>query len=157
MVVQWTYHVWDLVVVSWETWKIVKINSLFTVVEKLDGLIFYVPNVTFLEEVVSNYDSNNKRRVELSIWVDYSTDLFKAKTVINKVIESFPNILKDPSHSITIENFWDSSIDMSVKFWLKTWDNPVEMKSNVNETINLAFKQADIKIPYPHVTVINKK
>ncbi len=158
MVVQWTYHIWDLVKVWDETWRIVKINSLFTVIEKLDWLIFYVPNVRFLEDVVSNYNSNDKRRVDVNVSVDYDTDLVKAKNVAMKVIDNFPQILKDPWAKVLVEELWDSSINLSLRFWIKVKDwNYLETKSNVTETVNLAFKQVWIKIPFPQIVISNRE
>jgi small-conductance mechanosensitive channel len=40
---------------------------LFTVVEQYDGVIFYVPNVKFLQDVVKCYTANTKRRVEVEV------------------------------------------------------------------------------------------
>lgn len=50
MVTQWFYHLWDVVEVGWRVWTIRQIHALFTAIEQFDGVIFYVPNVKFLEE-----------------------------------------------------------------------------------------------------------
>jgi small conductance mechanosensitive channel len=63
-----------------------RINALFTEVEQFDGVIFYIPNVKFLENEVENFNTNSKRRVEIEIGVDYSTDIIKAKKVIMQVL-----------------------------------------------------------------------
>jgi len=135
-------------------WRIVKINSLFTAVEKLDGVIFYIPNINFLENKVLNYNSNDKRRVDIEVLVDYDTDIVKAKMILNKVLDSFPNILNDPKTQIVVDKLDDSWILIIVRAWISSSDKYVQVKSNITETINLAFKQSDINIPYPHLEVI---
>lgn len=156
MVTQWSYHNWDLIEIEWQTWEIQKINSLFTEVEQFDWIVFFVPNVKFLENNVQNYHRNSKRRIEIEIWVDYNTDLVKAKQVLLQVLKSFPNILKAPESSVFITDFDSSSINMSLRFWIDSKWEYFNIKSNVTETINLAFKQAWITIPFPQVTLSNR-
>jgi len=157
MVTQWSYHNWDIIKIEWKTWKIRKINALFTEVEQFDGIIFFVPNVKFLENEVENFNINDKRRVEINVWVDYDTDIVKAKKVIMQVLNSFPNILKAPMPDILISEFQDSAINISVRFWIDSKWEYFTTKSNVTETINLAFKQAWITIPFPQITLSNRE
>ena len=153
MVTQWSYHNWDLIKIWDKIWNITKINSLFTEVEQFDGVIFFIPNVKFLENEVENFNQNDKRRVEINIWVDYDTDIVKAKKIMLKIVNNFPLILKSPDPSIFVTNFSDSSIDLSLRFWINSSWEYFQIKSNVTETINLAFKEYGIKIPYPQLTL----
>lgn len=157
MVTQWFYHIWDIVEVWNRTWYIRKIHALFTAIEQFDGITYYVPNVTFLEQEVCNYNTNDKRRVDVSVWVDYKTDIFKAKTVLLKVADSFPNVLKTPYADVLVEEIWDSSIKLTLRIWINSTDTFFTLKSNVTETINLAFKQAWITIPFPQITLSNRE
>ncbi len=157
MVTQWSYHNGDLIEIDWKSWSIRKINALFTEVEQFDWIIFFVPNVKFLENNVENYHRNATRRIEIEVWVDYDTDIVKSKKVIFQVLQNFPQILKSPDPEIFITKFDSSSINLSIRFWIdsKNW-NYFVTKSNVTETINLAFKQAGITIPFPQVTLSNR-
>lgn len=156
MVTQWFYHLWDVIEIWTRVWKIKKIHALFTAVEQFDWIVYYVPNVKFLEEEVSNYHSNDKRRVDVNVWVDYSTDIVKAKKVLMQIIEQFPNILQAPSPNVFVDKMWDSSINLSLRFWINSKDPYFVVKSNVTETVNMAFKQAWITIPFPQVTLSNR-
>lgn len=158
MVTQGSYHNWDLIEIDWKMWHIKKINALFTEVEQFDWIIFYVPNVKFLENNVQNYHANSKRRIEVNVWVDYKTDLVKAKKVILQVLSNFPSIMKAPEAEVLISDFENSSINIKIWFWVdsRQWEY-FTMKSNVTETINLAFKQAWIIIPFPQITLSNRE
>ena len=157
IVTQWFYHLWDVIEVWWRIWKIRQINALFTAVEQFDWVIFYVPNVKFLEEEISNFHSNDKRRVEVNIWVDYDTDILRAKKVLMQVIKKFPNVLVSPQPDVFVTEMADSSINLSLRFWINSKDWYFSSHSNVTETVNLAFKQAWIVIPFPQVVVSNRK
>lgn len=157
MVTQWTYHNWDIIEIGWKVWKINKIHSLFTAVEQFDWVIYYVPNVRFLEENVSNYHSNDKRRIDVEVWVDYNTDVTKAKEIMLKVIDQFPNVLRAPEPFVIVDKLDNSSINLVIRFWVSSkWWEYFVTKSNVTETINHAFKQAWIVIPFPQVTISNR-
>lgn len=157
MVSQWFYHNWDLVEIGWKIWTIKKINALFTSIEQFEWVIFFVPNVKFLEENVANYNTNDKRRVDIALRLDYETDVVKAKTIILNILWNFPNILRTPDPVVLFTNFWDSNIDLSLRFWIVSkWGNYFGTKSNVMETINLAFKKSGIPVPFKQVTLSNR-
>lgn len=153
MVTQWFYHIWDVVEVWGKTWTIRQIHALFTAIEQFDWVIFYVPNVKFLEEEVSNFHSNDKRRVDVNIGVDYDTDILKAKKIMMQVVDKFPNVLQAPNADVYITEMADSSINLSLRFWINSKDWYFSSQSNVTETINLAFKQAWIQIPFPQMVI----
>lgn len=157
MVTQWTYHNWDLIEIWNVTWNIQRIYSLYTSVKKYDWIIVYVPNVKFLQENVSNYHTNERRRINVEIWIDYDSDVVKAKKIMRQVIDQFPNILKDPEPIITVDKLDNWSINLVLRFWIhsKNWKY-LRTKSNVTETINLAFKQSWIIIPFPQITLSNR-
>lgn len=157
MVTQWNYHNWDLIRIGEKIWKIKKINSLFTEVEQFNWVIFFIPNVRFLENEVENFHINDKRRIEILVWVDFETDLVKAKKVMLQVVNNFPWILKAPEPSVFIDKFDESSINLSLRFWINSHWEYFKTKSNVTETINLAFKQYWIKIPFPQVTLSSRE
>ena len=157
MVTQWTFHNWDLIEIEKKIWNIERIYSLYTSVRQYDWVIIYVPNVKFLQENVSNYHSNARRRIDLEVWVDYDTDIIKAKKVMMQVVDQFPNILKDPEPLITVDKLDDGAITLVMRFWInsKNWKY-LKTKSNVTETINLAFTQSWIVMPYPQLTLSNR-
>ena len=157
MVTQGIYHNWDVIKIWNIMWKIKQINSLFTIVEQFNGVIYYVPNIKFSEENVENYYSNDKRRIDIEVLVDYETDIVKAKIIVKKVLDTFPNILKAPELDIIVEKLDNSWIVLINRFWVWSKEDFFHLKSNITETINLAFRQSWIKIPFPQVTLSNRE
>lgn len=156
VVTQWVYHSWDLIEVEGNMWKIQKINALFTAVEQFDGVVFYMPNIKFLEQEVRNYHTNDKRRITVETIVEHGSDIVKAKQILQKVIANFPNILQAPQYDVIIDSLWENGILIQTRFWMHSTDNYFTLKSNVTETINLWFSQAGIVIPYKQISIINK-
>ncbi len=153
VVSQGDYHIGDLIEINGKMGRITKINALFTSIQEFDGVVFNVPNVRFFEENVSNYHTNDKRRIDVEVVVDYTTDIVKAKQVLQKVASNFPNILQAPETDILVEYLGERGVCLKLRFWIHSGDNFITIKSNITETINLAFKQTGITIPYPQVTL----
>lgn len=154
MLTQWIYHNWDIIEILWKQWRIRKINALFTSIEQFDWIMFFVPNIKFLEENVSNYYSNEKRRIEIEVWIDYEEDVVKSKKVLLNILSKLPDVLQEPKPRILVDKFWDSEIVLTLMFWINSvnW-HYLQTKSNVIETINLAFKTNWIEMCFPQMTI----
>ena len=103
-------------------------------------------------QVITNYSSMDKRRLDMNAGVAYGTDLNKAKQVIKDVIDSYPEVLKDPEPVIEVSNLADSEVTFIVRPWVSPSDY-----WNVNwrfqKDIYNAFEKAGIEIPYNKLDV----
>jgi small conductance mechanosensitive channel len=156
MLTNGNYSSWVLLEIAWKKWRIVKVNSLMTELEQFDWVRFLIPNIKFLEEPVSNFHTNDKRRLEVFVTIDYDSDVLKAKMLASKVINSLPNILQAPEPSIIITELWQNWIQLKIMAWISSKDNYFRARSNLAETINLAYKKAWIKIPFQQITISNR-
>lgn len=87
-------------------------------------------------------------RLDLEISLDSETDMSKLKFLISKVMDSVPWVLKEPSYTIWFTWLDDKGITMKLLFRVKSKDKPFTTRSNVVETLNLAFRQAWIIVSY---------
>ncbi|CAM3796644.1 mechanosensitive ion channel family protein [Flavobacterium cucumis] len=136
------------------TVKDIKIFS--TVITSPDNKQIVIPNAALSNGVIINYTVNGIRRVDLIISVDYGTDLQLAKDTIFNVLDTIPEILKDPETAVFINNLASSSIDFAVRPFTEN-ENYWKVKSDVLEKIKIAFDKAGIEIPYPHQVEIHKE
>ena len=157
MLTNGNYSAWILLEIAWKKWRIVKVNSLMTELEQFDWVRFLIPNIKFLEEPVSNFHTNDKRRLEVFVTIDYDSDVLKAKMLASKVINSLPNILQAPEPSIIITELGQNWIQLKIMAWISSKDNYFRARSNLAETINLAYKKAWIKIPFQQITISNRE
>lgn len=153
MVTQGFYHNGDVISIDGQMGKIRKVNALFTAVEQFNGIVFYIPNITFIEDKVTNYHTNDKRRVDVDILIDYDSDVHKAKQTVQMVLDQFPNILQAPASDVILDKLSDNGILLRARYWTPVTDNYFHTKSNVTETLNLALRKQGISIAYPHLTV----
>jgi len=143
----------------------IKINGINGVVEEIklaatlltneDGELITVPNRHIVGEVLHN--SNEYSLVEGIVGINYDNEPEKANQVIGDVLAKFDAISSETVPQIGIDNFGDSSINISYRYWIPTKEY-FKLKYDINLAIFNALKQNDINIPYPQreVTLLNQ-
>lgn len=134
------------------------IGIMYTKLSSMDNKAILVPNGNLSNSTIINVTNQDKRRVDLLIGIEYSEDIKKVKDILEKVIESEEVLLKDEPVRIYVSDFKESSIDIGIRYWVKTedyWDS----RWRVLEKIKYAFDQAGVTIPFNQldVNVISQK
>ena len=155
MVTQHTYHSGDFIRVNGQMWNIKKISALFTSIEQLNGVIFTVPNITFLENNVENFNTNDKRRVEVEVMINFKEDITHSKKVILEMLSRFPGILKSPSPDVVVDKLggWENGVLLIVRSWIGSEESYITLKSHITETVNHALKKNKITLAHPMLEI----
>lgn len=88
--------------------------------------------------------------------VAYKENTDAVRKVINGVLESHPNILKDPAPFVEVETLNDSSVDFLVRPFC-TGEHYFDVLYSVPEQIKKALDAEGIEIPFPHRKIIIEK
>ena len=115
-----------------------------------------IPNGTLSNGNITNYTTEGKLRVDLTIGVGYDEDIKKTKEVLMNVLTSNPKVSKDPTPSVNVSNLGDSSVDFAVRPYCLVadyWD----VYFGTLENCKIALDAAGIEIPYPHSVEIQKE
>jgi len=148
-------------------WGIVEdIGLRSTKIKTFDGKFVTIPNTKVAGEMVANVSIYEGRRLELVVGVDYDTNIKKAKSAIEKAAKRLvreKKINPEPPVKVFADGFGDSSINFKVLFWY----NPeytkehglwfTEIKAELMEAIKQEFDKSGIVIPYPQVTLSERK
>ena len=97
----------------------------------VEGSEVIVPNGDMLSQHIVNWTlSSHYRRVELIVGVAYQTDLRKAESILQQIINKEKGIQQSPAPAVLAHQFGDSSIDFRLLFWcdIDAW---VAVKSEV--------------------------
>lgn len=142
----------DPVEVSGVGGRIVDIGVLSTKIVSWDGVLHRLPNEKVFTSLIKNFSRTTARRVEYKIGISYRSDVKLAKEVILRVIGDEPLALIEPGPQVFVNEFGESAIILSVRFWAPTpkW---FDAKMRVLEKIKLALDDAGIEIPYPQRVV----
>ena len=129
-----------------------EIGLVYTKVRTFDNKIIFVPNGDISGEKITNYTSQDKRRVDLKFNTAYEDDPDVVKTCIRGVIEAHPKTLCTPEPFVRVSGYLDSSVEYTVRVWCATedyWD----VQSDLLEQVKAAFDRAGVEMTYKHLNV----
>lgn len=142
----------DVIEVNGKEGYVDSIDLFVTTLKTYDNKVVTVPNGVITTSVIVNYSKEDMRRVDCVFGISYDSDIEKAKDVLLAVTESCPLILNEPEPIIGVKEHQDSAIAIDLKAWCKTSDYWTVWYF-LAEQVKLAFDEANISIPYPHVDV----
>ena len=133
-----------------------EIQIFHTILTTVDNKVIYVPNGALSSNAITNYNKQETRRAEWVFGVEYGEDVQRVRTVLQRIIDADPRILKDPAPMIALGALSASSVDIKVRAWAKTadyWDVYFDMNKIVYDT----FNKEGIGFPFPQLTVHQAK
>lgn len=128
------------------------ISICYTTLVTPDEKTVVIPNGTLANTSLTNYSTQGKRRVEVSVGISYDDDLKKAKEVMTKVLEQVSTRLPDSAVNVFVDQLGDSAVQLVGWIWSSSGDY-LPAKWEATEQVKLAFDEAGIHIPYPQMDV----
>ncbi|MBR0341445.1 MAG: mechanosensitive ion channel [Oscillospiraceae bacterium] len=128
------------------------VGLVYTTLRTIDNKVIMVPNGALAASAITNYTAEAKRIVQIYVGVEYSEDIGKVRRVIEDVVRAEPARLEGEEIKIYVHEFADSSINMGIRFWVKTEDYYPSLWG-CQERLKTAFDENAISIPFPQVDV----
>lgn len=129
-----------------------EIQIIHTIVLTLDNKIIFLPNGSLSSGTVTNYSTMENRRVDFVFSVEYGTKVETVLEAFNDIIAKDARVLKDPAPFVALGELADSSVNYTVRLWVKSadyWDVFFDTKRTVYEE----FNRRGIKFPFPQIQV----
>ena len=134
------------------------INIVNTLLVTLDNRVIVIPNGALSNANINNLSANAVRRVDVTVDVEYGSDLDSVKSALLEIAASCPGVL-DAKTPLCAEPFAglvslkDSSVQFVLRLWVKTSDY-WNAWFYLNETIykELPAKYG-IQFPFPQMDV----
>lgn len=143
----------DQIEVGGRLGKIKEIGIRSSKLATFEGAEVIIPNGDLLSQHVVNWTlSNNHRRVEILVGVQYGSHLQMVKKILENLLFKSDRVDKYPKPLVLVHNFNSSSIDFRLLFWTNI-ENWVELKSDMILAIDESFKAAGVEIPFPQIVV----
>lgn len=132
---------------------VVKAIQIFhTVLTTVDNKEIFVPNGALSSGTVVNFSRNDLRRVDQVVTVEYGTDVNAVREAVMDIANAESRILKDPAPFVELGALADSSVNFTVRLWVKTadyWGVWFDMNRKVYEE----FNKRGIGFPFPQIQV----
>jgi small-conductance mechanosensitive channel len=130
------------------------INLRTTTVLTRDDKYIILPNSDLTRNQLINWThSDLASRFEVTVGVDYSSDIHEVIKLLKQAVDSQKGILKEPNPFIRFTDFGDSSLNFSVIFWSEELFRIENTKSDLRITIYELFKENNVTIPFPQRVV----
>ena len=142
------YKVGDYVDCGSVSGTIKEMGLFTTTLSTPDGIFIAAPNSVIFGTPVKNYSRNDTRRVDITVGISYGDSLPQGIKILQSLMEKNEIILKDPAPQVLVADLADSSVNLTLRFWVPTakyWDAFWEIKGQLKETI----ESAGLNIPFP--------
>ena len=131
-----------------------EIQIFHTVLVTPDNKVIYAPNGVMSNALCTNYSHKEERRVDFTFSFEYGEDFEKVRAVLLKVIAADSRILTTPEPFIELGAMADSSVNVTVRVWVKSADY-WNVFFGMNKEVYATFNREGINIPYPQMVVHN--
>ncbi len=128
------------------------IQIFHTIITTVDNKEIFVPNGALSSGTVTNYSRNELRRVDQTVTVEYGTDVEKVRQAVLDLANADERILKDPAPFVELVSLSESSVDFTVRLWVKT-ENYWGVFFDMNRRVYEEFNRRGIGFPFPQIQV----
>lgn len=127
-------------------------GARYTEIITRDNKSFLIPNEDFITQRVVNWSHGDSLiRLQIEFGVHYDSDPHQVKEIAEIAAAAPERVVDDPKPVCWLIEFGDSSINFSLRFWIKDAQAGVtNIKGQVMMALWDAFKENNIQIPYPH-------
>jgi small conductance mechanosensitive channel len=127
------------------------IQIFHTTLKTADNKVVIVPNGSLSNGHITNYSRESKRRADINLGVDYSSDIKQAREVLLAIAKD-PRVHAEPAPVVFVTGLGDSAINLSLRVWVNTADFwPVTF--GFTEQAKERLSEAGIGIPFPQRVV----
>lgn len=129
-----------------------KIDIIYTTLLTPDNRKVVLPNGSLSGANIINVTHQENRRVDITVGVEYSSDIVYVKSVLQEIAKSQELVLQDKDVLVFVDSFDSSAITMGMRVWTKSEDYWT-VKWDLQEKIKIAFDEKNISIPYERMDI----
>lgn len=131
---------------------VVKIDLFYTTLSTVDNRRITIPNGNLTSASIVNVTARDQRKLEIKVEIAYSSDLKKAKGILERLLHEDEHVLSDQEMQVFVDELGASGIMLGLRAWVNT-EQYWPTKWRLNEEIKLAFDEEGIEIPFPQMDV----
>jgi len=127
------------------------IQIFHTTLKTADNKVVIVPNGSLSNGHIVNYSREAFRRVDISVGIDYASDIKQAREVLLKIADD-PRVQRDPAPAVMVTGLGDNAVDLELRVWVAGadfWGVNFAFIEQAKEQLSAA----GIGIPFPQRVV----
>ena len=146
------YRVGDYISAQGQSGTVRDIKLFSTVITTADNQTIYIPNNSIATAIIDNYSTADLRRVDWSVGISYGDDVDVARKAVLAMLAADSRILKDPEPVVWVAALADSSVNLTIRAWVKNSDY-WNVFFEHNEQFYKELPKAGINFPFPQMDV----
>ena len=105
-----------------------------------------------MTNIITNFDANPVRRIDLNVTIAYEDDLQQAISVIRDLLAEDERVLSEPEAIVAVANLALNGVALDVRPWVKQEDFSTT-RYDLRQNIKLALDAYQISMPYQQVQI----
>ena len=150
------YRVGDDISAQGQSGTVRDIKLFSTVITTADNQTIYIPNNSIATAIIDNYSTADLRRVDWSVGISYGDDVDVARKAVLAMLAADSRILKDPEPVVWVAALADSSVNLTIRAWVKNSDY-WNVFFEHNEEFYKELPKHGLSFPFPQMDVHVKK
>lgn len=146
------FEVGDYIEAADVSGTVTDIGIFYTTITTPDNKRVVVPNGTISNTTVTDYSSNDTRRIDFDFSISYSADMDVAKKVLYACAKADERILSDPAPAVMITEHGNSAVKIRLRVWVKK-DDYWDVNFDMMEQVKRSFDQFGVDIPFDQLDV----
>jgi len=148
------YRVGDYISAQGQSGTVRDIKLFSTVITTADNQTIYIPNIA--TAIIDNYSTADLRRVDWTVGISYGDDVDVARKAVLAMLDADSRILKDPAPVVWVAALADSSVNLTIRAWVKNGDY-WNVFFEHNEEFYKELPKHGLSFPFPQMDVHMKK
>ncbi|MBA0882673.1 mechanosensitive ion channel family protein [Flavobacterium undicola] len=132
-----------------------EITIFSTLLNTADKKLVIIPNGSLSTGALTNFSAESTRRVDWTFGISYGDDVENFKKALNDFISEDARILKDPAPFIGLSALAATSVNFTVRVWVKSPDY-WNVFFDMNEKVYTKFSDYNLNIPFPQTDTQTK-
>lgn len=130
--------------------EVVDIGIRSTRIKTPDDILITIPNSILVSSKIINESAPSpKIRLRLPVTVAYGSDIELVERAVMEILNTNPDVLKEPAPRLLFMSFGDSSLNLEIFFWIADPFLRFKVTDSINREIYKKFNEKGIKIPFP--------
>lgn len=130
--------------------EVIEIGLRSTRIKLFDGNALVVPNKEISNQTITNLALPTPlAAIRVTIGVDHSTDMERAKAVLLETLKAHPEVLQEPAPGVWFTAFGQDRLDLFFSCWVASYQVRFRVTDELNMAILKAFRENGIKVPLP--------
>ena len=150
------YRIGDVISAQGQSGTVRDIKLFSTVITTADNQTIYIPNNSIATAIIDNYSTSETRRVDWTVGISYGDDVDVARKAVLAMLAADSRILKDPAPVVWVAALADSSVNLSIRAWVKNGDY-WNVFFEHNEEFYKELPKHGLSFPFPQMDVHMKK